>query len=462
MSLILYNTVYTTQEYVVPSWGGATDEELAVALQKHYAGEVDLNEHWNIDDERTVELTTGESIQMVLMHKGQYPIVGEKVDTPVGNLSVGSVIQLNENGSPVDYMVVHQGNPDPEMYDASCDGTWVLRKDILEKRAWSSSDNDYDSSDIHPYLNGTFLNLLDNDTKNAIKQVKIPFWKSNYVPEKSRGVPSGENGLSCKIFLLSGYEVGFTLSDNSNLPVDGAKLSYFDSGTSDSANNKRIANYNGGATDWWLRSSYTNDSDTVFYVNSGGVLDLWVYDDAYGVRPALILDSTFTVKIEPTCAFVVGMKDCLNATHQMNSSYTNAGGWNGCEMRTWLNDTVYNRIPGSFRQLFKKMNVWTANGGSQSSTIGVYSEDYLALPAEKEVFGNNTYADESIEPRLFQFDWYKTSSNRIKQVSGRNTYWWERSTYSGSSYSFCCVTYSGTASNDEPMSSRGVSFFCAI
>lgn len=150
MSLILYNINYSASEYVVPDWGTCTDEELTTALQKHYAGEIDLNEHWNIGDERPVELTTGETIQMVLMHKGQYPIVGEKVDTPVGNLSVGSVIQLNENGSPVDYMVVHQGNPDPEMYDASCDGTWVLRKDILEERAWSSSDNDYDSSDIHP------------------------------------------------------------------------------------------------------------------------------------------------------------------------------------------------------------------------------------------------------------------------------------------------------------------------
>ena len=312
-----------------------------------------------------------------------------------------------------------------------------------------------------PYLNGTFLNLLDNDTKNAIKQVKIPFWKSNYIPEKSRGVPSGADGLSCKIFLLSGYEVGFTRSDNSNLPVDGAKLSYFDSGTSDSANNKRIANYNGGATYWWLRSSYTNDSDNVFYVNSGGVLDLWVYGEAYGVRPAFILNPSTTVKTYPTCAFVVGAKDCLT-TYTMNTSSTNAGGWNGCEMRTWLNDTVYNRIPGSFRQIFKKMNVWTANGGSQSSTIGVYSEDYLALPAEKEVFGSNTYADESIESRLFQFDWYETSSNRIKKVNGSNDWWWGRSPYSSNEGYFCGVSSSGGAYRGSAHTLNGVSFICAI
>ena len=242
MSLILYNTNYSASEYVVPDWGTCTDEELTTALQKHYAGEIDLHEHWKIEDEivRPLTLSTGESIELVLMHPS-YPL------------------------------------------------------------------------------------------------------------------------------------------------ADGS-----------------------------------------------------------------------------TAAFVVGMKDCLNSTHQMNSSTTNAGGWSGCTMRSGLNNTIYNQIPESFRQNLKLMNVWTANGGSQSSTIGVYSEDYLALPAEKEVFGSNTYADESIESRLFQFDWYKTSSNRIKQASGRNIYWWGRSTYSGSSYSFCCVTYSGTASNDDPMSSRGVSPFCAI
>lgn len=242
MSLVLYNIVYSEPGYVVPDWGSCTDEELAVALEKHYAGEIDLHEHWKVEDEiaRPLTLTTGEQIELVLMHP-TYPL------------------------------------------------------------------------------------------------------------------------------------------------VDGG-----------------------------------------------------------------------------TAAFVVGMKDCLNGYFGMNSSSTNAGGWNGCARRSRLNSTIYNQIPESFRQNLKLMNVWTASGGSQAGTEGVYSIDYLALPAEKEVFGSNTRADSSIESQLFQFEWYKTSSNRIKKVYGSNDWWWERSPYRSDTYAFCAVYSDGSADYTLADSSGGVSFFGCI
>ena len=215
------------------------------------------------------------------------PIAG----TAVSTLAVGTLVKIKENGSPVEYMVVHQGLPS-SMYDASCNGTWLLRKDIYTERAWDSSNNDYKNSDIRSYLNGTFLNLFDNDIKNAIKQVKIPYQNDT---GSGGSVASGANGLSCKIFLLSGYEVGWTTSDNPYFPRDGAKLSYFSSGTGSAANNKRIANYNGSATRWWLRSPYTNYTNFVWHVVSDGVCDFWYCDRASGVRPALVLDSSAVV-----------------------------------------------------------------------------------------------------------------------------------------------------------------------
>jgi hypothetical protein len=178
------------------------------------------------------------------------------------------------------------------MYDSSCNGTWLLLKDIYTTRTWDSSNNDYKNSDIHSYLNGTFLNLFDNDIKNAIKQVKIPYQNGT---GSGGSVASGANGLSCKIFLLSGYEVGFSTSDSSYFPRDGAKLSYFSSGTGSAANNKRIANYNGSATYWWLRSPSTLSTNYVWSVNSNGSYDYWSYRNTYGVRPALVLDSSLSV-----------------------------------------------------------------------------------------------------------------------------------------------------------------------
>lgn len=213
------------------------------------------------------------------------------MSTQLGSMSVGSTVKLNLGGSPRDFLVVHQGLPS-SMYDSSCNGTWLLLKDIYSNRTWDGSNNDYKSSDIHSYLNGTFLNLFDDDIKNAIKQVKIPYQNGT---GSGGSVASGSNGLSCKIFLLSGYEVGFSTSDNSYFPRDGAKLSYFSSGTSSSANNKRIAKLNGSATYWWLRSPRTNVTDYVWYVFSDGSYDGWHYSSSIGVRPALVLDSSLSV-----------------------------------------------------------------------------------------------------------------------------------------------------------------------
>ena len=215
------------------------------------------------------------------------PIAG----TPLGELAVGTLIKIQENGAPVEYLIVNQGLPS-SMYDASCDGCWVLRKDIAESMAWNGSNNSYKNSDIHSYLNGTFLNLFDNDIKNAIKQVKIPYQNGT---GSNGSIASGANGLSCKIFLLSGYELGWTTSDSSYFPRDGAKLSYFSSGTSSAANNKRIANYNGRAVLWWLRSPYTADTIMVWGVYANGNYGGWNCGSAVGVRPALVLPSTALV-----------------------------------------------------------------------------------------------------------------------------------------------------------------------
>ena len=213
------------------------------------------------------------------------------MSTKLGSMSVGSTVKLKLGGTAKDFLVVHQGLPS-SMYDSSCNGTWLLLKDIYTTRTWDSSNNDYKNSDIHSYLNGTFLNLFDNDIKNAIKQVKIPYQNGT---GSGGSVASGANGLSCKIFLLSGYEVGFSTSDSSYFPRDGAKLSYFSSGTGSAANNKRIANYNGSATYWWLRSPYTHYTSYVWYVYSGGSYHYWHYGNSVGVRPALVLDSSLSV-----------------------------------------------------------------------------------------------------------------------------------------------------------------------
>ena len=212
--------------------------------------------------------------------------------TPIGNVDVGDIIQLRENLVPVDYIVVHQGRPSSS-YDTSCDGTWLLRRDIAENRVWDSGNsNVLERSDIQSYLNSAWINRYDTDIRNAIKQVKIPYRQNGGSGGTDR---NGANGLSCKIFLLSGKEVGWDSSDNPYFPNDGAKLSYFLDGTGSSANQKRVATLNGSATNWWLRSPDTIGTSSVWGVLSGGGYNVWYANNSCGVRPALVLPSDFQI-----------------------------------------------------------------------------------------------------------------------------------------------------------------------
>ena len=205
----------------------------------------------------------------------------------LGTKAVGSIVKLKENGALVDYIVVHQGKPS-SLYDASCDGTWLLRKDILETRQWHSSNvNDYANSTIKAYLNSTFLARFDANIQAQIKQVKIPYRPGSGT---SQTVNSGANGLSCKIFLLSDREVGYTQSNvNGYIVNDGAKLDYFKDGNGTS---EKIAKLNGSATLWWLRSPYTLSATSAWSVNSDGSASNYGCTNTYGVRPALILPSS--------------------------------------------------------------------------------------------------------------------------------------------------------------------------
>ena len=212
----------------------------------------------------------------------------------LGTKAVGSIVKIKVNGAAKDFIIVHQGLPS-SAYDASCNGTWLLMKDIYTTSTFSNNNNSYKDSSIHSYLNGTFFNLIDGDIRNAIKQVKIPYQNGT---GSGGSLATGSNGLSTKVFLLSGYEVGWTTSDNGYFPKDGVRLAYF--GNSSGGNSKRIA-YNGSsAAVWWLRSPYTSLTNGVWVVDSDGSdLNHWC-GGSYGVRPAFILPSTLVVSDDGT------------------------------------------------------------------------------------------------------------------------------------------------------------------
>lgn len=228
----------------------------------------------------------------------------------LGAKAVGSTVKIKVNGTVKDFIIIHQGKPS-SVYDDSCNGTWVLMKDIYTTSKLDNN-NSYKDSNIHTYLNGTFYNLIDSNIRAAIKQVKIPYQNGT---GSGGSLATGSNGLSTKVFLLSGYEVGWTTSDNGYFPKDGVRLAYF--GNSSGGNSKRVA-YNGSsAAIWWLRSPLASNDNGVWSVGTDGSSVNGWYFGSCGVRPAFILPSTLVVSDDGTVS--------VNTAPAINASSTNLG-----------------------------------------------------------------------------------------------------------------------------------------
>lgn len=196
--------------------------------------------------------------------------------TPLGNLAVGSTVKIAVDGKDYDWLVVHQGLPG-SMYDASCNGTWLLMEDIYTKMKFDSRSNLFVNSSLLQYLNTTFHDAIDANVRKLIKVATIPYIAKNNTDAASSG------NLRAWVFLLSMTEVGFVDTASSNMPIEGAKLRYFNS-------RSKIAYFGEEAAAWWSRTPYAVFNRNVWYIESNG-------DSAYsdvtvfycGVRPCMIL-----------------------------------------------------------------------------------------------------------------------------------------------------------------------------
>lgn len=238
----------------------------------------------------------------------------------LGTKAVGSIVKLNESGSPVEFVVAHQDSPSGA-YSGFEGGTLLVRKDIYSSRQWNAKyygANDYADSGIHSFLNNTYLGLLDTDIQAAVKQIRIPYRPGG---GDSTTVYSGSSGLLCKAFLLSMREVGLT---NSYAPQEGVTLDWF----STAGNTARIAYSGSYASRWWLRTpSLVSSGNYVFMVTNSGNLDNEIVDNSYGVRPAFVLDGELSVSDDGTVSVnqpptAPGSIDVTNVTAGQQATIT--------------------------------------------------------------------------------------------------------------------------------------------
>lgn len=96
--------------------------------------------------------------------------------------------------------------------------------------------------------------------------------------------------------------------------------------------------------------------------------------------------------------------------HVMNTQNTNVGGWDGCEMRTFLANRVYYALPIGWRNILKKHRV-TASAGNQSNEL-VVSEDYITLACQREM--NNTATSPYVDESDYHISWFIDNPSRCK------------------------------------------------
>lgn len=199
---------------------------------------------------------------------------------------------------------------------------------------------------------------------------------------------------------------------------------------------------------------------------------------ATGVGEAHAAQSATLVLMDSTCTgftlatttsggktkpdFIVGLKNCLLEIGYINLSGSTENGWSGCARRTWCNDVFRPSIPVSLRGIFKQFK-WKQGKGRVSSGL-LETIDYFGLAPEKAIFGSVTYAQTDESALYAQWDWYKTSTNRIKKLgdNGSNNVWWECSPRSQYWADFCRVHSDGAASSTSASDANGLAPFGCI
>lgn len=209
---------------------------------------------------------------------------------------------------------------------------------------------------------------------------------------------------------------------------------------------------------WNVGDKRTFHLSAIAAYSVGGV-EIIGAQSAQDVEIALAHKGLYKDSNNDTVSWVVSFVDCLNQQGKMNSTNTNSGSWEDSAIRTYLNDYVFEAMSEDDQAIFKQFKTITAepyNGTTLETSI-----DYLALCAEKEIFGQATYGNATEADALTQFDYYKAIESHTKHANGNLCYWWERSPCKDYDSAFCLANV-GNASFNPAAQNQGISPFGCV
>ena len=150
---------------------------------------------------------------------------------------------------------------------------------------------------------------------------------------------------------------------------------------------------------------------------------------------------------QSACGFVLEFADII-LYKEFNSSTSNTGGWSSSELRTFINNDIYNALPVDLRNIIIDTIVVSGHGKSDSTNF--VTTDKLYLLAPKEIFSNWSNSYDTAKSLTRTFDYYISAGVTTSNYSGAKKYkgtsayyWWLRSAYSTSNSDFFRINRSG-------------------
>ena len=145
---------------------------------------------------------------------------------------------------------------------------------------------------------------------------------------------------------------------------------------------------------------------------------------------------------------------CFN----MNTSDTNNGGWNSCQMKSTICPAFKNALPSDLQTNIRAVTKWQNDG---YSTSGQSSSNEIWLLSEKEIFGYARWSNYTANQLQYKFyegvtDWGAAPKIKYKDTNTSTAVrWWERSADSSDGNFFCCVNEDGDAGYSSASGSLG-------
>lgn len=258
-------------EFQIPTFARGTDEEIAEALRRHYAGEIDLTDYWTVGDKRTIHLNAMTADGVSEAHHAddyEFVIIGMNHDdlvTPIGNITKAIVtLQMDR--------ILYKNTTDDSYssnYPSAADEGGYMNSTNTNVGGWTSCAR-------RTWCNSVFYNAVESGIKSLIK----PVVKKTSAGNKSSVINSDNDN----VFLLSEVEVSGSITYS--IAGEGSQYSYF----ATASNRYKKPSYSTYASAmWWVRSPYGSNATNFCFPTADGTARNDNAKGTYGICPAFCL-----------------------------------------------------------------------------------------------------------------------------------------------------------------------------